>query len=155
MKILILIRHGDAIENDRWDGFLDFYRKLTTEGKEEIKEVVKDLLRLDIKPDKIMSSSSKRTYQTTNILWKWLEVDGKDILFASDLYMSSKDTYLDWIYSTDDDISTLMIVWHNPAISHLSNELNQDKTLFHTWQMMIIRYDADKWSDISKNNQIV
>lgn len=154
MKTLILVRHANAVENYRWDDILDFYRKLTTEGKKESKEVVKDLLELNIIPSKIVSSSSKRTYQTTLIIWKWLEINSKDIVFTNDLYMSSKEAYLDWIYATDDKTDKLMIVWHNPGISHLSDHLNQDKTLFHTGQMMIIRYDTDKWFEIAAINQI-
>lgn len=155
MKTLILVRHADAVENDRWDEILDFYRKLSLSGKEESKEVAQDLRWLEIIPDKIISSSSKRTYQTAMSICKQLDIDGKDIVFTSDLYMTDKDSYLDWIYATDDSIDTLMIVWHNPAISHLSNHLNQDKTLFHTWQKTIIRYDTDKRSEISITNQIV
>ena len=41
---------------------------------------------------------------------KQLDIDGKDIVFTSDLYMTDKDSYLDWIYATDDSIDTLMIV---------------------------------------------
>lgn len=65
MKALILVRHADAIENHKGDTIYDFYRKITMDGKQEVKQLIKELEELELIPDRIISSSSRRTYQTT------------------------------------------------------------------------------------------
>lgn len=122
---LIIVRHGKAENIDSSLSKIDFNRSLTDEGEkiiQNISTVLKNLIELqNYKSIKIISSSSTRTSQTTEIIAKYLDI--KDIQFEDTLYHGDYYSMLPKITSSNYDTDCIILVGHNPNIFFLSYNL--------------------------------
>jgi phosphohistidine phosphatase len=62
-KQIILVRHAKSLELSEFKG-MDYDRPLTENGKNSLAIVAKYLRLIGVKPDKIVSSPSRRTSET-------------------------------------------------------------------------------------------
>jgi phosphohistidine phosphatase len=66
-KQIILVRHGKTLDFSEFNG-MDFDLPLSERGKNSLSIVAKYLRLIGVKPDKLISSPSRRTLQTAEIL---------------------------------------------------------------------------------------
>jgi phosphohistidine phosphatase len=114
--MLYLVRHGIAVPSGT-PGIPDSERPLTPKGEHRLKRIAKGLKRLDVQPERIVTSPLPRALQTAEILAAGLGlVDRLEIaepLSAS----SSAERIRDWLPTREE--SSLMLVGHNPSLSRL------------------------------------
>ncbi len=144
MKRLIVVRHAKATHKP---GFADIDRPLTGRGRRDAKAagewLVSDEL---IIPEVVLCSTSCRTRQT----WDQLAIAlaaGRDIdvQYVRRLYEAGDDDVLDIIGATPDDVRTLMIVGHNPAMQDVASGLTGQGDLgFPTTAVAVI--DLGGWA---------
>lgn len=79
---VFLIRHGEISNPNKIIYGSNIDLKLSEEGKKQIKDLAKKILNLGYKIDKIYSSPSLRTKETSNILARALYI--KDVLMEPD-----------------------------------------------------------------------
>ena len=65
--VCYFVRHGIAVDGAEWEG-ADYDRPLTEKGREKMTKVGKQLARLEIEADAIVSSPLVRARQTADIL---------------------------------------------------------------------------------------
>src|ERR1700730_4777270 len=121
MKRLIVVRHAKATHKP---GFDDIDRPLTGRGRGDAKRAGEWLLSDELIPELVLCSTSCRTRQT----WDQLAIAlaaGRDIdvQYVRRLYEAGDDDVLDVIGATPDDVRTLMIVGHNPAMQDVASGL--------------------------------
>jgi phosphohistidine phosphatase len=132
MKILLTLRHGDAIPGDVNN--IDKQRPLSEKGKKELKRLRKQEPDLFQSIDLILCSSSTRTRQTLDCIMKGLP-DRVMICYLDNLYDSSVDTLIQEISLVDNKFNSIMLVGHNPELTTLMNrvcehqELPMDKSM--------------------------
>jgi phosphohistidine phosphatase len=151
MKKLYILRHA---KSDYPNGVGDFDRPLNKRGFDACLLIGKYLNDNFIKPEVILSSSSKRTEQTINTIISASHLAVKP-QFIDKLYLATAGEILKEIAKVDDKINSIMIVAHNPGVAVLAKllagsgkkeslELLQIK--YSTAGLAILNFNMLSWS---------
>lgn len=155
MKTLYLGRHGKS----SWDeaGLADHQRPLIPRGEHKTSLVAAYLSREGVKPDLIVASHAVRSRETARIIARILEYPENEIQTERRIYDGPYYRILDFISETDQKISSLMLVGHNPLITQTLNHLSSEAAIDYmpTSAMAGLVFDGPQWSDIlvSKGRQ--
>jgi phosphohistidine phosphatase len=116
MQALYVVRHGIADARGT-QGIPDSERRLTSEGRKRMRQIARGLRRLEIEPDRIVTSPLPRAHETGEIVAEALGMSNR--LELSDALHDSRDATAirDWLLSRTEN--RLMIVGHDPALSEL------------------------------------
>lgn len=147
MKYLYLVRHAKS----DWKniGLSDFERPLNERGNTDKKTMGKRLKEKSIKLDSFISSSAKRTTQTSIALAKEIDYSTKEIKFFEELYHASPSVMLSIINKTDIENNNLLLVGHNPGISMLCDYLCNYSVDFPTLGIAKISFETEDWMEVS------
>jgi len=148
MKTLYLIRHAKS----DWSmpDTSDVERGVTKKGYKDINTMGSYLALRGVNPDVILSSCSLRTQETTDILAKKIEFDGK-IHYLKELYLASVEEIKEIVMIQDDDIDSIFLVGHNPQLTELANILTDEHiSKIPTLGIVSINFDVKSWSDLEK-----
>jgi len=155
MRTLVIMRHAKAESSAP----TDVERQLTDRGHLDATEAGAWLATQGVEPDYVLVSAAARTTQT----WEDVAVGASWDLtlaeFDEGLYAASTDTALDLIRATDDGISTLVVIGHNPTVSYLVQLLddgsgdeeagNQLALGYPTAAVTILAYDG-AWAELDE-----
>ena len=117
--LLVLMRHAKAESG----GESDALRELAPRGWDDSLEAGRWLADSGITPDAALVSSSRRTAST----WTAVAEGGSFDAEATDsdsLYSAGPETALDLVRETDESVSVLVVVGHNPTIAYLAQLLD-------------------------------
>jgi phosphohistidine phosphatase len=120
-RTLLLLRHATAA-NAPEDA--DEQRPLTKSGLAEATAVGRELA--VFKPEHVLCSTALRTRQTWQQVSAQLPVQPK-VEFEPRIYAASADTLRELIWSADEDVHTLLLIGHNPAVHELAWLLLEDQ----------------------------
>jgi phosphohistidine phosphatase len=143
MKRLIVVRHAKATHKP---GFADPDRPLTSRGRRDAKAAGQWLSGQRLLPGLVLCSPSLRTRQTWDRLAAELGT-GQDIgvQYDSRLYLADEDDTLDVIGETPDEVRTLLIIGHNPAMQQVASSLTGQGDLgFPTTAIAVV--DLGSWA---------
>lgn len=123
MKELYLLRHAKS----SWDdpSLDDIERPLNKRGKKDAPLIGSILSKMKIKPELILSSPSKRTLSTAQIILEELNLSKKILSVDENIYLASADELSNLIKNIDDNLKRVMLVGHNPGLTDLSNFLSK------------------------------
>ena len=147
MKNLILIRHATAES----ENFLkkDFERALEISGRKEAEKVGEYIKNKGIKPDKILTSSSLRTLETTKIASSVIGFISENIIPTIDLYNAGFQKLIDEIRKTEASVQTLLIVAHNPGISQAATALAEKGNFqLAPSSSVSLRFKIENWAEL-------
>ena len=118
-RSLILIRHTKS----SWTDFSlpDFDRPIKKDRVDDAIQMSSRLKSMDAEPDLIICSPAKRTRQTAEYFCDKLKYSKKDIWFDKRIYESTAEDVLQVIRETEANIKTLVVIGHNPSLTHLAN----------------------------------
>ena len=116
MATLVLLRHAKA-EPHRAD---DHSRRLSDRGRADAAAVRGWLLDRGLTPDRVVVSTSARTRET----WQLAQVAGAEPVYDDRVYDASTADLREVIGETPADVTTLVVVGHNPGIERLAWELD-------------------------------
>jgi phosphohistidine phosphatase len=153
MKKLILVRHGKS----SWKEDLpDDERPLKKRAFKDAGLVLNAFSGFDFKPLKIWSSYATRALTTAKIFKKRLEVNDSEFSVKDELYTFDSNSLLKIIRECDDDIETLMVFGHNPAITGVVNKLgDQHFSNIPTTGLCVLEFEAEKWRDIKEGKTLL
>jgi phosphohistidine phosphatase len=112
MRTLVLLRHSKT-EPHRSD---DHSRRLTSRGRDDAAQVRRWLSVEDLVPDRVVVSTSARTRET----WELASVGHAVPEYDDRVYEASVSDLLEVVEQTSPDVTTLVIVGHNPSIEQLA-----------------------------------
>ncbi|MCX6250612.1 MAG: histidine phosphatase family protein [Bacteroidetes bacterium] len=147
MKTLILMRHAKS----SWEepGIGDIKRPLIPAGIRKTQLIINYFTDKKITPDLMISSPAKRAHETAKLIAKGTGYPLDKIRLDRKIYEEYTDKILDIIYDTDDHLTQLMIIGHNPTITRLANLfLHPGIEMLPTSGVVCISFDTDKWDDI-------
>lgn len=158
MKKLFLLRHAHAEANHK----NDLNRSLTDEGILKCQNIASYISEYIHNIDLILSSPSVRTKQTIEIILDELKVKNKQIIYDKDLYNVSEENLLQYISNIEYKVlmspESILLVNHNPSISHLANFLAQDSTSspyyldllrgLNPGSLVLFQVNIDSWKDL-------
>lgn len=146
MKTLLLVRHAKS----SWDEeeLADHDRPLNKRGKREAPMVGEYLLRCDLVPDLIMTSSAKRARKTALKLAEACGYTG-EIAVLPELYDAAPEEYIASLHPVCDKVGRVMIVGHNPCLQDLVELLTGGHSPMATCAVARIDLDIPSWNSFS------
>jgi phosphohistidine phosphatase len=116
MKTLFLLRHAKA--EDGGDGFPDFDRALNDRGRKEARAVGIFIRKQNVRLDLVLSSSAVRARETTELVLSSAELS-LDVRYDQRIYEGGSLRLLEVISQLEDEMSTVLLVGHNPGLEEL------------------------------------
>lgn len=117
---LVLMRHSAAA-----NGSPDHGRKLAAEGRNQSKERARDLAAYPF--DRAIVSDAERAKETYNLL----NLDIPEVAYDPQIYYGSHQDIVDKVRALPDTVTTVLIVGHEPTISHSAAILGQSSARVH------------------------
>jgi phosphohistidine phosphatase len=111
MSRLILMRHA---KSDWSLGTSDLARPLNKRGRKAAKSIGRHLRDINIQPDRILCSPSRRTRETLAKMLPYCTAL-REVLFIPSLYEGMRNDYLAIIRAYGADSECMMVIGHNSA----------------------------------------
>jgi len=144
MKTLYLVRHAKA--QPLYSPMSDIDRALSVRGEQDAAQIAHCLSEKGIIPDYIVTSPSKRTQQTAEIIRYTLAINSSKVHVTDDIYEASLSQLNNIIRSLEDSIDSVMLVGHNPGLSELAGHFgNLDTGMLPTCAVCGFKYECDSW----------
>lgn len=147
MKTLYLLRHAKS----SWDypELSDLERPLNERGKRDAPKMGKWLQQRIPPPDLILSSPSVRTLATISKVGHELGLKGKDYQTNNRLYHASPKTLWQIVRSAPDAANSLMLLGHNPGLTHFANQLCPAHAIDNipTCGIYALRFNCRQWKE--------
>jgi phosphohistidine phosphatase len=121
-RTLVLLRHAKSA----WpEGMADHERPLNARGERDAKAVGEWLEENVPDVGLVLCSTAARTRRTWAIVSA--QLSGVPVVrFESDVYLGTTRTLLDLVRGTEDDVSKLLVIGHNPGMQSLALSLAGD-----------------------------
>lgn len=146
MKTLILQRHAKAEK----DGDDDLCRPLTPGGLSDVAVQGETVRQLEIFPELILHSHAMRAKQTAEIMAVKLELSQGYTVEDTDLYNCDSSELITMIRNLPDEVDSVLIVGHNPAIENAADSLGPSGFgHFRPSEAAIYYFDIDQWRAIA------
>lgn len=140
---LWVLRHGKAEDDNGTKNDVD--RALSKKGIAQINQLAQHLLDKEIRIEKQVISSAKRTQQTADIIAHHLLITERT--FHEELYLADLDTIRQFVLVTH-TTNKLMYVGHNFGISHFCSYLSGSRMSLSTGMCVHFSFDCDNWDEI-------
>jgi phosphohistidine phosphatase len=118
MATLIVLRHAKAATGL---GMADIERPLNDRGRRDAAAAGEHLREAGLIPGLVLCSTATRTRQTLDRLGLGGE---SKVSFEPRIYQNDVDILFDLIRETGDDVETLLLIGHNPAVHQLVVDLS-------------------------------
>jgi phosphohistidine phosphatase len=154
VKRLFLLRHAKS----SWDdpGLDDHDRPLAPRGRRASALIAEHLRRERIAPDLVLCSSARRTRETLERVMPAL--DPSKARFERALYGASSEKLLQRLREVPDEVQSVMLVGHQPAIQELAlhlagegSELESVRGKFPTAALATLTF-AGQWSELARQS---
>jgi phosphohistidine phosphatase len=111
-KHLFVLRHAKS----SWDnpGLDDHERPLAPRGRRAVKAIAEHLRANGIEPALVLCSSSRRTRETL----EGIDPGGRQLI-EPELYAASTSTMIERLKRLPDDVDSVLLIGHNPAVQTL------------------------------------
>ncbi|MEM7007769.1 MAG: histidine phosphatase family protein [Thermodesulfobacteriota bacterium] len=150
-KKLILVRHAKSSWKD--STLNDIQRPLNKRGNKDAPKMGEHLAQKDIWPDAIFSSPGLRALTTARLISVKIGIEPSDINIIDKLYTFSSQDLLEVVLGLDDNLNTLMLVGHNPAITDAVNYLSgSDIDNVPTCGIAVLKLSTQSWSQASQSS---
>ena len=116
MKALFLLRHAKA--EDGGDGLPDFDRALNDRGRNEARAVGVFIRKQNVRLDLVLSSPAVRARETTELVLSSGELS-LDVRYDQRIYEGGSLRLLEVISQLENEMSTVLLVGHNPGLEEL------------------------------------
>lgn len=147
-KKLTLLRHGEAAVGMGQSG--DLKRKLTQHGRSQLVRLSNLLESEGVNFDYAVSSPALRCLESLEIINKEKRIPITEKHLS--IYESSVMELLNVITSFDDSYSSVLLVGHNPGLSHLVGFLTGDSSIVFVPGMLVkISFQFSSWKLLSRN----
>ncbi len=123
----------------------DHDRRLNHRGQRDAPRMADWLAEVDLIPDMILSSSSARTRQTVTLMLKQWSTEPM-VSFSESLYLATPSEILATVRSDACDARRLMVVAHNPGMTHLVSSLAGQGVDMPTAAIAVFHVCDSDWS---------
>jgi phosphohistidine phosphatase len=150
---LYLLRHLKSSWTD--PTLPDRERPLAPRGRRDGERIVKELVRLGVKPELVLCSSAERTRETLELIRPALNPT-TTLQLEDDLYAASCARLLERIHAVPEPVTALMLIGHNPGLHELAvrlasagAELERLRAKFPTGALAKLTLPTTTWKRLS------
>jgi len=160
LKRLLLLRHAKTVPAN--PGIEDHDRELLERGRKDVPAIGAYMATMKYLPDLILSSTSRRTIETVELLGEQLPRAQQHIEYTDRLYLAGQKEMLAVIRSVATSASSLLVVGHNPGIEQLATALSrqpvkrkerdrfdQIEEKFPTCALAVLDFAVARWRDVA------
>jgi phosphohistidine phosphatase len=140
------MRHGKSSWKD--EDLPDHERPLKKRGRKDTKRIAKEILKHDLMPDLILSSTATRARETVEILTENLETQIR-VQFVETLYMGEPQDFIEVLKDLNNDDNIVMIVAHNPGLEAYLQIIDGEIESLPTAGLGYLLLALDDWKEIS------
>lgn len=137
-KQIYIIRHAKAEEHSFAKP--DYPRRLIAKGKNKAHRIANELAQdlYEMENTRMISSTADRAYETAEIFAEVLGIEKQNIQLEKSIYEASTDTLLKIVNKAPGKIDNLVLVGHNPGLSHLCSYICETYINLKTSEVAII-----------------
>jgi phosphohistidine phosphatase len=145
-----MLRHAKSDWSN--NGQKDFERELNMRGYNDAPKMGVRMHELNVKPDAIFCSSSRRTVLTCEYICEQIDFKIDNVFFDDDLYEASSRTVFNKINEVDNKFNEVIFIGHNPTYTYVAEYLT-GKVIGNipTCGCLKITFEVESWSMISKD----
>ena len=147
MKRVIIVRHAKAVPYGYDD---DFTRDLTDRGMNDAQRIGKELKKLGIIPDTMISSPANRALQTALIFAENLDFNKTQIVEIENLYGGMTTSgFIGLINNLTEEVQNAFFFGHNPSFQYfVNNLLERFSDDMPTCSTVAIDFNVDSWKKV-------
>ena len=152
MKFLYLLRHAKSSWAEA--GVDDKQRPLSGRGLHDAPMMGERFSERGEHLNRIMSSPALRAHTTAQMFAEAAGFTPEDVVVEPDLYFLGSGSIEDVILGQDDQRQSIMLVFHNPDITHFVNSIDYAFHIDNVPTSGLIKLDCDieHWHDWSRDN---
>lgn len=149
MKSLYLLRHAKSSWGEH--GLSDQQRPLASRGLHDAPMMGERFKSRGESLDRIISSPALRALTTAELFAKAGGFPSDDVVVEPDLYFLGSGSIGDVILNQDDQLNSIMLVFHNPDITHFVNSIDYEVSIDNVPTSGLVKLDCDivHWCDWS------
>lgn len=157
----MLARHAKSSWGDL--ALSDHDRPLNRRGRDAAPRVGRALSEAGFVPELVYSSTSARTRETWQLLAPAFNTQ-PDVVYHQELYLASPRAVLDVIATASDEVSTLLVLGHNPSTHALAAFLSRTghpdlieriRYKFPTGAVAVIELEGARWADAEGGGELL
>ncbi len=149
-KTLLILRHAHS--NDKQQGQTDKQRELSREGVRGAIKIGSWIKEQSFGIETIISSTANRTMGTATIIANAIGYNPADIVQKDEIYNASTRSLISIINELDEDLTSVIIVGHNPDLSYFAEYLSSSElSSMPTGGLAVIQFANIKWSQVTKS----
>jgi phosphohistidine phosphatase len=161
MRTLLLMRHAKS----SWDRpeLADIDRPLAPRGRKAAQAMARRMRKDRLRPDLVLCSPATRARETWDLLQKEL---GEDLPCRTlrALYPGAPSRVLAALSRTGDDVSSLLLIGHNPGLASLALRLARTgaakprrlmEAKFPTAALAVLAFEVEHWSKIDAGGRLL
>jgi phosphohistidine phosphatase len=145
VKTILLLRHAKSSWSN--PGLADIDRPLNKRGKRDAPRMGMLIDAEDLVPDLILSSPARRARQTARAASEYSSYQG-EIEVVKDFYPGDPDIFIDTLLTLPDEISSVMVVAHNPGMEEFLYTLSGESARMPTSALAQIVLPIDSWQEL-------
>lgn len=130
----------------------DHDRPLNKRGKRDAPLMGKWLRSHDLIPDVIISSTARRAHDTAEAVAVELDYP-KPVTTTRDFYHAYPDEYVQKLQQLSPDVSTAMVVGHNPGMEELVSQLTGAYEAVQTATVAYVELPIDDWQALDETTR--
>ena len=149
MKTLYLLRHAKSSWAEA--GLSDKQRPLSDRGLHDAPMMGERFSSRGESVDRIISSPALRAHTTAQMFAEAAGYPSADIAIEEDLYFLGSGSIQEVILGQDDQQQSIMLVFHNPDITHFVNAIDYEVSIDNvpTSGLIKLNCDIEHWRDWS------
>jgi len=151
MKSLLIIRHAKSTWKDQ--GLDDHDRPLNRRGKTDAPRVGALLLRENLAPGLIISSTARRARQTAKRIKRAGGFEC-DLIKDDRVYLADPKQLVSVLREAPSQLERLMLVGHNPGLEELVEALTGIPTMMPTAAVAHVELPVAAWSDLPARGRL-
>lgn len=146
---LVVMRHAKAEDS----GPSDAERALAERGHRQAQATGRWLAEQGVVPDAALVSSARRTQETWRSLCDGAGFDAAVAAIEPGLYSAGPDSALDLVRLVDEDVTTLLVVGHNPTMEMVAMMLDDgagelDPSAGYPTAALTVFELSGRWADL-------
>lgn len=152
MKSLYLLRHAKSSWAD--PGLEDRHRPLNKRGQRDAPEMGSRFGARGERLERVISSPAKRALTTARLFCEACGFPADRIETEEHLYFLGAGSIRELILAQPDEADSVMLVFHNPDITHFSNSITDGFRIDNVPTSGLVRFASDitSWRDWSGDN---
>ncbi len=150
-KTLFLVRHAKSSWKDT--GVADHDRPLNTRGLRDAPMMAARVAARPDRPELIVASSALRALTTAELMAAGLGLRPTDVLVHDQLYDAEPDALLDVIRGVHDQVTTVMLVAHNPGVTETATLLTGAPIAnVPTCGIVVLGFRTESWAAVRRQS---